>query len=253
MKKALITFTAVTMFSLPMIPPAKAQLVVTDPPNTIQNIIQVIGQITQISNEVSQIANQVSQIENQIRQLALIGEGDFSVILGYVAEQNADISNLLATADTLRYSLASIQGEIDSEYPQGASQWGAFNLDEINEKREDWDQIVTKAGSGAARAQTSLGRIQARNTAINNLMSAAQASDGDVRQAQINNQINGTLVHGINDLVAVETTASRLAMIQAQTEVAEREAAREQTRRRYEDYHSAGTTSSALNAFPSLQ
>lgn len=253
MKKALIIFTAVTMLSLPMTQPAKAQFVVTDPLNLIQNIIQVLGQITQISNEISQIANQVNQIENQARQLALIGDGDFSAILASVAGQDSDVSTLFATAQTLRYSLENIQAQIDGEYPQGEAQWGAFNMDDINQRRQRWDAIVTEAGATAARAQTSLDRIHHRNDAISNLMSAAQASDGDVRQAQIGNQISGALVYGLNDLVAVETTANRLAMIQAQTEVAEREAAREQTRRRYEGYYDTGTASASLNAFPALQ
>ncbi len=253
MKKTLATYTMTLVLTFSTLQPVHAQWVVTDPGNTIQNVIQVIGQITQILNEVSQIANQVSQIENQIRQLALIGEGDYSAILGYVAAQNDDIANLVANAQTLRYSLMSIQGEIDGTYPQGQAQWGTFDMGTIADTRQKWDDVVTEAGSTAARAQTSLDRIQNRNNTINNLMSASQASDGDVRQAQIGNQISGTLVHGINDLVAVETTANRLEMLRAQTEVAENEASREQTRRLYEGYDDPGPSGTALSIFPPLQ
>ena len=252
-KKLHSALVAMLLVLGPSIQTAQAQWVVTDPANLIQQIIKVGGQITQIANEGTQIANQVNQINHQLQQLRRLARGDFTAIAGFAAQQNADIADLLATATTMQYSLGSLQAEINAAYPQGAGQWGGFDMTTINARRQQWDALITEAGSTAARAQTSLGRIQTRNIALSNLMAAADVEDGDVRQMQISNQINGTLAQGMNELIAVQTTNNRLQMLEAQTDVAERELARERSRRNYAGFTDMGPAAVRLTALPEIQ
>lgn len=235
------------------IPVVVEALVVFDPSNWAENVAQVSGQVTEIANQASALANQVSQINNQLQQLQRLASGDFSAIVGLAAEQNADLANLLTTAATLQYSLNTVQAQINAAFPQGAVQWGSYNMANLGAQRQQWDALITEAGSTAARAQTSLNRIQDRNQTLANLMTASDGAGGDVRQAQIGNQINGTLAQSMNDLIAVQTTTNRMATVQAQTAVAEREVAREQARRSLVNFTDMGPVVVPLNTFPNVQ
>jgi len=241
------------LFTLTLSQVSRAQWVVTDPANLIQNVIQVSGQVTQIANEAAQIANQVHQINNQIEQLRRVANGDFSAIAGLAAQQNQELGDLITSTAAMQYSLSNVQAQINNTYPQGSAQWGNFDMNTVAVRRQQWDTLITQAGATAAKAQTSLNRIANRNTMISNLMAASDVEGGDVRQAQIGNQIDAAVAQSLNDLIAVQTTSNRLAMIQAQTAVAERELARERSRRSLDGYTNSGPTVVPLQTFPAIQ
>ena len=73
---ALLALLAGAALTLAPQPPARAQSIVLDPTNLVQNIIAAIQNITEVAQQVQQLTNEATQITNQIQQPAGAGDDD---------------------------------------------------------------------------------------------------------------------------------------------------------------------------------
>lgn len=224
---------------------------VVDVANLAQAVMQVSHDVTQISNQATQIAHQVQQINNQMEMLRSIGSSQFGALSGTMSRQASELRTILDSASRMQYALSRIQSQIDAIYPQDAD-WRTFDMSTANTKRQEWDNAITEANSVAMRTQSSLNRIQDRNTQIESLLREAQSENGHVRQMQINAQLNGQVAQALNDNAAVQATAARAQMLALQRDVAAREMAREQHRRMMQNFTSRGDPITPLTSFPPI-
>ncbi|MCP4288396.1 MAG: hypothetical protein GY792_28880 [Gammaproteobacteria bacterium] len=224
---------------------------VIDVANLSQTIIQVTNDITKISHQASQIANQVNQINNQVQMLRNIGPSQFSQLASVLGMQSTELGTILSSASEVQYSLSNIQSQIDNTFPQGGD-WSSFDMNTISARLQQWDNAVTAANSVAMRAQSSLNRVQSRNTQLQSLINQSRTENGQVRQLQLNAQINGQIAQALNDNAAVTATVARAQMLEQQRLVAERELGREQHNRAMNNFTDRGTPVSVLSGLPAV-
>lgn len=249
---ALITVLSGALIGVPAGRAARAGgIPVIDVANLTQAITQVTNDATKIANQAAQISNQVNQINHQVQMLQNIGPSQFSGLTSALSAQSTELDAILASASQLQYSLASLQAQIDAAFPQGKD-WSTFDMNSINARFQQWDSVITEANSIAMRAQTSLNRVTTRNGQIQALMAQAQGADGQVRQLQINAQLNGQIAQALNDNAAVAATAARAQMLALQRQVAARELGREQHRRAMANFADRGAAVKVLAALPAI-
>jgi type IV secretion system protein VirB5 len=250
MNKRLTAF--VVALSMIGTPPVRATgIPVIDGANLVQSVTQVVNDVTKISNQAAQITNQINQITNQARMLQDIGPSQFAALSGVLCTQTSEVNTILSTVSQLQYTLRSIQEQINSLYPQGTD-WGAFDMTTLGKRRGQWDEAITESASTAMKAQASINRIAARNAQIQSLITQAQSNPGQVRQMQINNQMGGHVVQSMNDLQSVTTTMARSQMLEQQRLVAEREAERENHKRRMKNFTDMGAAVTVHSRLPAI-
>ncbi len=240
------------LIALPAVGPVRAGgIPVIDGANLAQTVIQVMNDVRMLANQASQIANQVEQMKKQSQMLQNIGASQYMPLTNALNNQSVEINGILATASGIKYSLAQVQAEIDATFPQGAD-WDAFDMATLTQRLQQWDNVVSEANSLAMRAQTSLGRVSGRNDQLQRLMVESRGAEGQVRQLQINAQLNGQIAQALNDTLAVSATAARSQMLALQREVAARELARERHRRMMVGFTDRGAPVAVLNRLPPI-
>jgi len=252
MNKRITTFVVALITGMMGTQPVRATgIPVIDGANLVQSVTQVVNDATKIANQASQITNQISQLTNQAQMLQNIGSSQFSALTSVLGVQTSEVNNILSTVSRLQYTLGTIQSQIKSLYPQGTD-WSSFDMATLGTRRGQWDQAITEAATTAMKAQASINRIAARNSQIQSLITQAQSNPGQVRQMQINNQIDGQLVQSMNDLNTVTTTMARAQMLEQQRLVAEREAERENHKRRMNNFTDMGASVTVYSKLPAI-
>lgn len=216
-----------------------------------QKIIQVSNDVTKIANQASQIANQANQIRNQANMLRTLGPSQFGNLSSVLGIQNTEVGALLSSASEVQYALANVQAQIDNTFPPPGT-WTTFDMATLGARVQQWDNTISDATGLAMRAQTSLNRVQTRNTQLQGLLSQAQTENGQVRQLQINAQINGQIAQALNDNATVTATAARAQMLEQQLAVSERELSREQHARAMNRFADRGAPITVRDALPAI-
>ncbi len=184
--KGLFLTTAMTSITAPV---ARAQFVVLDPINLIQNIIKVIGQITQIANEISQIANQVEQIvvavnqyKNQIENTLGLPNKVYTDVAGHIN----DLAGLIGTGNSLGYTLSNINQIYQDEYGKYSDYLDpAFDAEAFSEKYKIWsDRNTDTIGASMQAVNLNMGQMNDEQVIIDQLKSN---NDDEGRNALLQN------------------------------------------------------------------
>jgi P-type conjugative transfer protein TrbJ len=94
--------------------PAAAQMVVYDPSNYAQNVLQAARALQQISNQVTSLQNQTQMLLNQARNLASLPYSSLQAIDQSIARTQ----QLLNQAQRLTYDVNQIDQALARSYPQ---------------------------------------------------------------------------------------------------------------------------------------
>jgi type IV secretion system protein TrbJ len=102
---------AVTLFATPV----RAQMIVYDPSNYAQNVLQAVRALQQINNQITSLQNQTQMLLNQAKNLASLPYSSLQTI-----EQSlARTQQLLNEAQRLAYDVNQIDQAFQRLYPQG--------------------------------------------------------------------------------------------------------------------------------------
>ncbi len=100
---------AVGMFAAP---PAFAQLVVKDPTNYAQNVLQAARALQQVNNQITQIQQQAQSLINEGRNLASLPFNS----LQQLQQQVQQTQQLLREAQRIAYDVQSVQQAFEGRY-----------------------------------------------------------------------------------------------------------------------------------------
>lgn len=107
MKKHLvIAVIAATLFG--SLPAARAQWVVVDPTNLVQNALTAIRALEQINNQIQQLQNEAQMLINQARNLERL---DYNT-LNRLRSALATTERLIAQAEGMTYRIEHIDREL---------------------------------------------------------------------------------------------------------------------------------------------
>ena len=213
---------AVTLFAAPV----HAQMIVYDPSNYAQNVLQAARALQQINNQITSLQNQTQMLLNQAKNLASLPYSSLQTI-----EQSlARTQQLLNEAQHLAYDVNQIDQAFQHLYPHGYT--GATSSQQlVSDARERWQNSLA-AYQDALRVQAGVvGNLDTTRTETDALVSSSQSAVGALQAVQAGNQLVALQTRQLADLTAVIAAQSRAQSLAGARTTANQEQAREQLSR----------------------
>jgi P-type conjugative transfer protein TrbJ len=211
-----------TIIVLRVVVPANAQMIVNDPSNYAQNVLQATRALQQINNQIASLRNQTQMIANQLKHLESLPYSSLQAIEQSISRTQ----QLLAQAQRVAYDINQIDQTFQRYYPRAyASATSSQQLVADAELR--WQNSLA-AYQDALRLQA--GVVQSLDTTrvqTDGLVTASQAAVGILQANQAGNQLVALQTRQLADLTAVVASqaraqtleGSRLVANQAQAQV----------------------------------
>ena len=222
--------TAAAIFATPLavapivVTPAHA-LIVFDPSNYAQNVLQAARSLEQITHQITSLQNEAQMLINQARNLASL---PFSA-LQEIQQSVQRTQQLLEEAQNIAFNVQQIDQAFQQQY--GNVSMSATDQQLVADARTRWQNTVGGL-QDAMRVQAGVvGNIDTNRIEMSELVTQSQGATGALQATQAGNQILALQSQQLSDLVALISANGRA---DALTE-AERAAAvaqgREQRRR----------------------
>jgi type IV secretion system protein TrbJ len=184
--------------------PATGQMVVYDPSNYAQNVLQAAHALQQINNQITSLQNQTQMLLNQVKNLTS---------LPYSALQAIDQSivrtqQLLNQAQRIAFDINQIDQAFGRSYPQ--SYPASTSSQQLAGDAQTRWQNALAAYQDALRVQA--GVVQSLETSrsqTNGLLSSSQSATGLLQANQAGNQLIALQTRQLLDLTALIAAQSR--------------------------------------------
>jgi len=184
--------------------PAAGQMVVYDPSNYAQNVLQAARALQQINNQITSLQNQTQMLLNQVKNLTS---------LPYSALQAIDQSivrtqQLLNQAQRIAFDINQIDQAFGRSYPQ--SYPASTSSQQLAGDAQTRWQNALAAYQDALRVQA--GVVQSLETSrsqTNGLLSSSQSATGLLQANQAGNQLIALQTRQLLDLTALIAAQSR--------------------------------------------
>jgi len=209
--------------------PAQAQLIVKDPTNYAQNVLQAARALDQINNQIRSLTNEAQMLVNQARNLASLPYSSLASLQQSVQRTQ----DLLNQAQRIAYDVRDIDRAFTTTY--GAA-GGQTNEAMVRDAQERWATSVG-ALQDALRVQAgAVGNIETNRSEMQALIGSSQSATGALQATQAGNQLLALQAQQLADLTAVMAAQGRAQALEA----AQRQAATEQARERYRRFIAPG-------------
>jgi type IV secretion system protein TrbJ len=218
------TLIGAAMIALVLSPgPANAQVIVYDPSNYVQNVLQAARALQQINNQITSLQNQTQMLLNQAKNLASLPYSSLQAIEQSIARTQ----QLLSQAQRLGYDISQIDQAFQRSYPQSyAGSTSSQQL--VGDAQTRWQNSLA-AHQDALRVQA--GVVQAFDTTrteTNGLVSSSQSAVGILQSSQAGNQLIALQTRQLVDLTALIAAQSRAQSLEGARLTANQEQARVQ-------------------------
>ena len=154
-----------------LVTPVRAQMIVYDPSNYAQNVLQAARALQQINNQITSLQNQTQMLLNQAKNLTSLPYSNVQAI-----EQSfARTQQLLNEAQHLAYDVNQIDQAFQRLYPQGYT--GATSSQQlVSDAKERWQNSLA-AYQDALRVQVgAVGNLDTTRTETDTLVSSSQSA-----------------------------------------------------------------------------
>jgi len=213
-----VALAAASLIALVPEKPGRAQELVFDAVNLVQNVLSAIQNITavaqqveQITNEVTQIVNQATQIANQIQQLEDMANQASQLGSPTWGEVQAWINRLSAAAqigDSLVYSMPNIAAELQAHFP------GYVSPTNWNTQYQQWSTTTLDTLRGTLQsAGLNVSDVDTVEAALRTLRSANNGATGRNELIQVANSLASLQVEEmtkLRQLLALEINAANV-------------------------------------------
>src|SRR3984885_9616698 len=214
--------TAAIVLALATVP-AAGQMVVYDPSNYAQNVLQAARALQQINNQVTSLQNQTQRLLNQVRNLTSLPYSSLQAIDQSISRTQ----QLLNQAQRIAYDINKIDQAFGRTYPQSYS--GSTSSQQlIGDAQTRWQNSLA-AHQDAMRVQA--GVVQALDTSrlqTNGLVSSSQSAAGILQASQAGNQLIALQTRQLVDLTALIAAQARAQSLDGARLTANQEQARVQ-------------------------
>ena len=183
---------------------ARAQMVVYDPANYAQNVLQAARALQQINNQITSLQNQALMLLNQARNLASLPYSSLQAI----DQSIAHTQQLLSQAQRIAYDINQIDRAFAQTYPQSYA--GSTSSQQLFSDAQTRWQNALVGYQDALRVQA--GVVQALDTTrvqTDALVSSSQSATGILQATQAGNQLVALQTRQLLDLTALIAAQSR--------------------------------------------
>jgi len=223
-------FMAASMLAAPLalssmlVTPAHA-IIVYDPSNYAQNVLQAARALQQINNQITSLQNQAQMLINQARNLASL---PFSA-LQQIQQNVQRTQQLLNQAQNIAFNVQQIDQAFQSQY--GNVSMSASDQQLVADARTRWKNTVGGL-QDAMRVQAGVvGNIDSNRTQMSAPVGQSQGATGALQATQAGNQILALQSQQLSDLIALLAANGRSSALTEAERAAAAEQGREQRRR----------------------
>lgn len=206
--------------------PGRAQMVVYDPSNYAQNVLQAARALQQINNQITGLQNQAQMLLNQAKNLTSLPYSS----LHSIEQSLSRTQQLISQAQRLAFDINQIDQAFQRVYPQGYT--GATSSQQlVSDAHERWRNALA-AHHDALKVQAGVVQnLETTRKEIDALVSSSQSAVGALQAAQSGNQLIALQIKQLADLTAVIAAQSRAQNLTSAREFANQDQAREQLSR----------------------
>jgi P-type conjugative transfer protein TrbJ len=228
-----------------------AQWAVVDPGAIAEAVANGLEIAEVVTNTLTQIKRLESQIANEVQTLKSLDPRTFNELKDLISNGKLTYDALQRDIQSMGYNLGDVNTNFRKLFPKDQSQWKNIRDSDFEVYRDNWTAEINAASFAAARAQTSVAKLDKNNDKILSILdSSNDDSTGEVRQLQLVNQqlalIHTALVSAVQNLA----TTGRVMADWAAGEAGEKMAQREAKRRHLENYTNRGQPSKRLQRLP---
>ena len=203
--------------------PARGQMVVYDPSNYTQNVLQAARALQQVNNQITSLQNQTQMLLNQARNLTSLPVSSLQAIEQSITRTQ----QLLNQAQRIAYDINQIDQAFGRSYPQTYA--GSTSSQQLAGDAQTRWQNSLAAYQDALRVQA--GVVQALDTSraeTSGLVSSSQSAVGILQANQAGNQLIALQTRQLVDLTALIAAQSRAQSLEGARLTANHEQARVQ-------------------------
>jgi P-type conjugative transfer protein TrbJ len=206
--------------------PVRAQMIVYDPSNYAQNVLQAARALQQINNQITSLQNQTQMLLNQAKNLTGLPYSSLQTIEQSLARTH----QLLNEAQRLAFDVNQIDQAFQRLYPPGYT--GATSSQQlVSDAKERWQNSLA-AYQDSLRVQAGVvGNLDTTRTETDALVSSSQSAVGALQAVQAGNQLVALQTRQLADLTAVIAAQSRAQSLAGARTTANQDQAREQLSR----------------------
>ena len=190
--------------------PAHA-IIVYDPSNYAQNVLQAARALQQINNQITSLQNQAQMLINQARDLASL---PFSA-LQQIQQNVQRTQQLLNQAQNIAFNVQQIDQAFQSQY--GNVSMSASNQQLVADARARWKNTVGGLQDSMRVQAGVVGNIDSNRTQMSALVGQSQGATGALQATQAGNQLLALQSQQLSDLIALMSANGRAeALIEAE-------------------------------------
>ncbi|KGT76920.1 P-type conjugative transfer protein TrbJ [Bradyrhizobium huanghuaihaiense] len=204
---------------------ARAQWIVFDPNNYVQNVLTAARELQQINNQITSLQNEAQMLINQAKNLANLPYSSLQQLQSSIQRTQ----QLLAQAQRIAYDVQQIDRAFSTSYaPATVSQ---SNQLLIFNAQTRWQNSYA-ATQDALRVQAGIvGNLDTNRIQTSALVASSQGASGALQATQAGNQILALNAQQLADLTAVVTAQGRAQSLEAAQRGSAQDQGREQLRR----------------------
>ena len=233
-KKSVVVFATLAAFGLAPIPPAQAQIPVTDVLNLAENILNEFNTLTATVNQMTQITNQINQIANQVKNLKNMPAGMASTLMGNFGTQMTQLTSTTSTIGGLAQNISTLSANYNGLFPNPAG-GPPLTTAQLLTQTQNWltQSRLTYQGAYAAQARV-IAALPQQSTDVATIAAQSQASQGNLDAIQAGNQLQAQTAAQL-----IQLNAQMAAINQAQTDMMAHQAQIEATAQKTADDNAA--------------
>lgn len=204
--------------------PAHA-IIVYDPTNYAQNVLQAARALEQITNQITSLQNEAQMLINQARNLASLPYSSLQRLQQSVQRTQ----QLLAQAQNIAFDVQQIDRAFQTTY--GNASLSASDQQLVADARTRWQNTVGGLQDAMRVQATVVGNIDTNRAEMSALIGQSQGATGALQATQAGNQLLALQAQQLADLTAVVAANGRAEALSQAERAAAAEQGREQRRR----------------------
>ncbi|GGC94072.1 P-type conjugative transfer protein TrbJ [Chelatococcus reniformis] len=205
--------------------PAAAQMLVYDPTNYGQNLLQAARSLQQVTNQITSLQNEAQMLINQAKNLASLPYSS----LQQLQQSIQRTQQLLSQAQSIAFNVDQVDRAFQTTY--GAANPLSSVQQLITDAKSRWQNTV-RGLQDAMRVQAGIvGNLDTNRTQLSALVGQSQGASGALQAAQAGNQLLALQAQQLGDLTAVLAANGRAQALQSAEQAAAADQGREQRRR----------------------
>ena len=209
----------------PMLTMPAHAIIVFDPTNYAQNVIQAARALQQITNQITSLQNEAQMLINQARNLASLPYSSLQQLQQSVQRTQ----QLLGQAQNIAYDVQQIDRAFQQKY--STASMTASDQQLVADARSRWQNTVGGL-QDAMRVQAGVvGNIDTNRSQMSALVGTSQSATGALQATQAGNQLLALQAQQLADLTAVVAANGRAQALSDAERAAAAEQGREQRRR----------------------